>query len=92
MDRPSLTAWLSGPLFLRWHGRREEIARTGEVICDFLVDDSAYGSVAASLKPAWRSPDAIRSPASTWNAVRNASPTCATTRIRQHVRGLLAAS
>jgi hypothetical protein len=49
MDGPSPTAWLSGPLSLRWHGRREEIARTREVSCDCLVGDNAYSSSAASI-------------------------------------------
>ncbi len=33
----------------RWHGRRREIARAREVVCDFLVGDNAYGSTAESL-------------------------------------------
>jgi hypothetical protein len=33
----------------RWRGRRREIARAREVVCDFLVGDNAYGSTAASL-------------------------------------------
>jgi hypothetical protein len=33
----------------RWHGRRREIARAREVVCDFLVGDNAYGSSAESL-------------------------------------------
>lgn len=33
----------------RWHGRRKEIARAREVVCDFLVGDNEYGSTAASL-------------------------------------------
>ncbi len=33
----------------RWHGRRREIARAREVVCDFLVGDNALGSTAESL-------------------------------------------
>lgn len=33
----------------RWQGRRKEIARAREVVCDFLVGDNVYGSTAASL-------------------------------------------
>jgi hypothetical protein len=33
----------------RWHGRRREIARAQEVVCDFLVGDNAFGSTAESL-------------------------------------------
>jgi hypothetical protein len=33
----------------RWHGRRREIARTREVVCDFLVGDNEYRSSAESL-------------------------------------------
>lgn len=33
----------------RWHGRRREIARAREIVCDFLVGDNAYGSTAESL-------------------------------------------
>lgn len=33
----------------RWHGRRREIARAREVVCDFLVGDNDYGSTAESL-------------------------------------------
>ena len=33
----------------RWTGRRREIARAREVVCDFLVGDNAYGSNAESL-------------------------------------------
>jgi hypothetical protein len=33
----------------RWHGRRKEIARTREVVCDSLVGDNEYGSSAESL-------------------------------------------
>lgn len=33
----------------RWRGRRREIARAREVVCDFLVGDNAYGSNAESL-------------------------------------------
>lgn len=33
----------------RWHGRRREIARAREVVCDFLVGGNAYGSTAAAL-------------------------------------------
>jgi hypothetical protein len=33
----------------RWQGRRKEIARAREVVCDFLVGDNEYGSSAASL-------------------------------------------
>ena len=34
---------------VRWRGRRREIARSREVVCDFLVGDNVYGSTAASL-------------------------------------------
>lgn len=34
----------------RWHGRRREIARAREVVCDFLVGDNEYGSTAESLE------------------------------------------
>jgi hypothetical protein len=33
----------------RWQGRRKEIARAREVVCDFLVGDNEYRSTAASL-------------------------------------------
>lgn len=33
----------------RWQGRRKEIARAREVVCDFLVGDNQYRSTAASL-------------------------------------------
>lgn len=33
----------------RWHGRRREIARAREIVCDFLVGDNSYGSTAESL-------------------------------------------
>lgn len=33
----------------RWHGRRREIARARELVCDFLVGDNAYGSTRESL-------------------------------------------
>jgi hypothetical protein len=33
----------------RWHGRRREIARARELVCDFLVGDNVYGSTAESL-------------------------------------------
>jgi hypothetical protein len=33
----------------RWRGRRREIARAREVVCDFLVGDNTYGSSAESL-------------------------------------------
>ena len=33
----------------RWRGRRREIARAREVVCDFLVGDNLYGSSAESL-------------------------------------------
>jgi hypothetical protein len=33
----------------RWKGRRREIARAREVVCDFLVGDNTYGSSAESL-------------------------------------------
>ncbi len=33
----------------RWQGRRREIARAREIVCDFLVGDNVYGSTAASL-------------------------------------------
>ena len=35
----------------RWAGpRRRELARTREVLCDFLVGDNAYGSTAESVE------------------------------------------
>jgi hypothetical protein len=33
----------------RWRGRRKEIARAREVVCDFLVGENEYGSTAESL-------------------------------------------
>jgi hypothetical protein len=33
----------------RWRGRRREIARAREVVCDFLVGDNVYGSTTTSL-------------------------------------------
>jgi len=33
----------------RWHGRRREIARAKEVVCDFLVGDNVFGSTPALL-------------------------------------------
>jgi len=33
----------------RWATRRKEIARAGEVVCDFLVGDNEYGSSAETL-------------------------------------------
>lgn len=33
----------------RWQGRRREIARAREIVCDFLVGDNEYGSTAESL-------------------------------------------
>lgn len=33
----------------RWRGRRKEIARAREVVCDFLVGDNEYRSTAESL-------------------------------------------
>jgi hypothetical protein len=33
----------------RWHGRRQEITRAREIVCDFLVGDNAFGSTADSL-------------------------------------------
>jgi len=33
----------------RWRGRRREIARAREIVCDFLVGDNAYGSSAEWL-------------------------------------------
>ena len=34
---------------VRWRGRRREIARAREVVCDFLVGDNVHGSTAESL-------------------------------------------
>ena len=34
---------------VRWRGRRREICRAREVVCDFLVGDNAFRSTAASL-------------------------------------------
>jgi hypothetical protein len=48
----------------RWRGRRREIARARELVCDFLVGDNAYGSDAASLD-AWFLPFAVA--ASSWS-------------------------
>jgi hypothetical protein len=42
----------------RWHGRRREIARARELVCDFMVGDNAYGSSEASLE-AWFLPFAV---------------------------------
>lgn len=33
----------------RWHGRRREIARAKEVVCDFLMGDNVFGSTPDSL-------------------------------------------
>ncbi len=33
----------------RWRGRRREITRAREIVCDFLVGDNDYGSTAGSL-------------------------------------------
>lgn len=33
----------------RWRGRRREIARAREIVCDFLVGDNVYDSSAESL-------------------------------------------
>ncbi len=33
----------------RWRGRRTEICRARELVCDFLVGDNLYGSSAQSL-------------------------------------------
>lgn len=33
----------------RWHGRRREIARAREVVCDFLVGENDHGSTTESL-------------------------------------------
>ena len=33
----------------RWHGRRREIARAREVVCDFLVGQNEYASTGDSL-------------------------------------------
>jgi len=33
----------------RWRGRRKEIARAREIVCDFLVGDNVHGSSAESL-------------------------------------------
>ena len=33
----------------RWQGRRREIARAREIVCDFLVGGNEYGSTAATL-------------------------------------------
>lgn len=33
----------------RWRGRRREIARAREIVCDFLVGDNEAGSTAESL-------------------------------------------
>ena len=33
----------------RWRGRRNEICRARELVCDFLVGDNAYGSTTQSL-------------------------------------------
>lgn len=34
----------------RWHGRRRELCRAREVVCDFLVGDNDAGSTAESLE------------------------------------------
>ena len=34
---------------VRWQGRRRELCRAREVICDFLVGDNVCGSTAASF-------------------------------------------
>lgn len=33
----------------RWHGRRREVARAREVVCDYLVGQNEYGSTGAWL-------------------------------------------
>lgn len=33
----------------RWRGRRREVARARELVCDFLVGDNVYASTAESL-------------------------------------------
>ncbi len=33
----------------RWKGRRKELARSREVVCDFLVGDNTYGSTPKML-------------------------------------------
>jgi len=33
----------------RWKGRRKELARSREVMCDFLVGDNQYGSTPKTL-------------------------------------------
>lgn len=33
----------------RWRGRRREVARAREVVCDFLVGDNEFGSTVESL-------------------------------------------
>lgn len=42
----------------RWRGRRREIARARELVCDFLVGDNTHGSSEASLD-AWFLPFAV---------------------------------
>ena len=42
----------------RWRGRRREIARARELVCDFLIGDNAHGSTGASLD-AWFLPFAV---------------------------------
>ena len=34
----------------RWRGRRREIARSREIVCDFLVGDNTYRTTAESLE------------------------------------------
>ena len=34
----------------RWHGRGSELARTREVVCDYLFGDNVYGSNAVNLE------------------------------------------
>jgi hypothetical protein len=33
----------------RWQGRRREVSRARELVCDFLVGDNVHGSTPASL-------------------------------------------
>ena len=42
----------------RWRGRRREIARARELVCDFLVGDNVHGSSESSLD-AWFLPFAV---------------------------------
>lgn len=34
----------------RWHGRRRELARSREVVCDYLVGENAYASTSDELQ------------------------------------------